>query len=120
MVKDYYPYAASCRTPDEPFMGVRLLSGPASGTDGALINLSCAFNAADAVSDSKEGLAVDGRKKKPRKDMAISTAADLPAFITRSSAKRWIARKLATIGCTRSSSMGSASRCGLPAAPWKQ
>ena len=36
---------------------------------------------ADAVWDSKHGLAADERKKKTRKDVATSTAADLPDFI---------------------------------------
>ncbi len=36
---------------------------------------------ADAVWDSKHGLAADERKKKARKDVATSTAADLPDFI---------------------------------------
>ncbi|OWW02380.1 ATP-dependent DNA ligase [Rhizobium sp. R72] len=36
---------------------------------------------ADAVWDSKHGLAADERKKKSRKDVATSTAADLPDFI---------------------------------------
>lgn len=36
---------------------------------------------ADAVWDSKHGLAADERKKKTRKDVAASTAADLPDFI---------------------------------------
>ena len=36
---------------------------------------------ADAVWDSKHGLAADERKKKSRKDGATSTAADLPDFI---------------------------------------
>ncbi|AOF93232.1 DNA ligase D [Sinorhizobium sp. RAC02] len=36
---------------------------------------------ADAVWDSKHGLAADERKKRARKDVATSTAADLPDFI---------------------------------------
>ncbi|MBB3313320.1 bifunctional non-homologous end joining protein LigD [Rhizobium sp. BK196] len=36
---------------------------------------------ADAVWDSKHGLAADERKKRSRKDVATSTAADLPDFI---------------------------------------
>lgn len=36
---------------------------------------------ADAVWDSKHGLAADEQKKKARKDVATSTAADLPDFI---------------------------------------
>jgi len=36
---------------------------------------------ADAVWDSKQGLAADERKKKSRKDVATSTAVDLPDFI---------------------------------------
>ena len=36
---------------------------------------------ADAVWDSKHGLAADERKKRPRKNVATSTAVDLPDFI---------------------------------------
>ena len=69
---------------------------------------------ADAVWDSRTGLAAEERKAETRRKEEAETRSLLPIFPTslpRSFARPWPGRHQEPAGCMRSSSMAIASRC---------
>ena len=68
---------------------------------------------ADAVWDSRNGLAAEERKAEgaERKSQSAVRPPIFPISSPRSSARPWRARRRETAGCTRSSSTATASRC---------